>query len=327
LLKEGTLLPANLKDWLFAPHEAFDMVLFINAISDNPFYNQHYLDVKQNWEPKLGKQGLKLVNEVCSKISMSKLCSEISTFEVRTLDDIIVVLHNFSKQSHEKNLISENLKLLNDCFQMLKQAGLQIAWNQRVKPYLLDIAEQYQMVMSTAYPLNKMKETVASFLGDKQPLCSTVYFTTYIKPIAFQLPNGAMVMHAGPHGYMQLPKHLARLCLHESIHGFTGSMQSQQQQDELRKSNVKFDKQYQELITKYHCGPEEYFVIGAEAYLSEKLMLRTHEDCIGYLNSQNGGMPLSLVIYERLRETNPDSKTEWDGYGKWLENELLTLKL
>lgn len=314
-------------NWLFAPHEAFDMVLFLNAILDNAFYSQHYFDVRQNWESKLGVQGLKLVNDVCNKISMSNLCANLSQFEVRTLDEIIQVLQDFPKHKNWENVIEDNLNLLSDCFYMLKQAGLQTAWNQRAKPYLLDTAEQYQMVMDSVYPLNKMEEVLSSFLAAKQPLCSTVYFATYIKPIAFQLPNGAMVMHAGPHGYMQLPKQLAQLCLHESLHGFPGSRQAQLLQNDLKKSNVEFDKQYQELLSKYHSGPEEYFVVGAEAYLSEKLMLRNHEESIRYLKSQNGGMPLSMAIYERLRETNPDSKTGWHGYGKWLENVLFTLKL
>lgn len=101
--------------------------------------------------------------------------------------------------------------------------------------------------------------------------------------LAFKLTKGSMVMHAGPQGYMQLPRHLAQLCLHESLHGFSGSEETQLRQDELRKENTTFNTAYNTLITTYHCGPEEYFVVGAEAYLSEKLMLITHEGCIDYL--------------------------------------------
>ncbi|MCQ6560654.1 hypothetical protein NNL21_18360 [Paenibacillus mendelii] len=171
--------------------------------------------------------------------------------------------------------------------------------------------------------MGRIDEALSHFLGSRPHVCSTVYLATYIKPIAFQLPNGAMVMHAGPHGYMRLPKHMLQLCLHESLHGFPGSEQAQQLQDELRTSHLEFAKQYKDLLTIYHSGPEEYFVVGAEAYLSVMLQLRTHEECIQYLNSLNGGMPLSLAIYERLRKTNPDSKPAWDGYGQWLRKELL----
>ncbi|NIK75521.1 hypothetical protein FHS15_000621 [Paenibacillus castaneae] len=314
-------------NYLFAPHEAYDMILFLNAVSDNSFYNQHYLDVRQSWEPRLGDQGLKLINEVCSKMSMSYLCTYLSAYGVKTLDDIITVLQNYSIHAKDDHLIADHWQLLSDCFQILKEAGLPIAWNQRVKPYLQDIAEQYEMIMEKVYPLHKLERTLTIFLAAEHPICSTVYFAAYIKPIAFQLPNGAMVMHAGPHGYMHLPKHVFRLCLHESLHGFPGSGQALKQQDELLKSNKQFKQQYDELIVNYHSGPEEYIVVGAEAYLSEKLMLRTQEDCISYLKSQNGGMPLSLAIYERLRETNPENGYNWCGYGKWLEKELLTLKM
>jgi len=316
-------LPGN---WSFAPHEAFDMILFINAISDNPFYNEHYLDVRQNWLPKLG-QDFKILNEICEKISMSNLCSILSMYDVKTIDDITIVLQDYAKHENGASVISDNLEILSEGFRILKQAEVQVTWNQRVKPYLSNISEQYQMVMGSVFPLEQIDATISSFLAAEQPLCSTVYFATYIKPIAFKLTKGAMVMHAGPHGYMQLPRRLAQLCLHESLHGFSGSSQAQLRQDELRKSNERFNTEYNTLITTYHSGPEEYFVVGAEAYLSEKLMLRTRDDCIEYLKNQNGGMRLSFAIYERLKETNPENNDAWEGYGKWLEAELLSLKI
>lgn len=112
------------------------MVLFMNAISDNPFYNEHYSDVRLNWGPKLGAQGLHLIHEVSRAMSMSRLCSDLSLYEVRTLDDILSLLEDVPKRSNGEHHIVEHAELLADCFRMLKHAGLPAAWNQRVQPYL-----------------------------------------------------------------------------------------------------------------------------------------------------------------------------------------------
>lgn len=302
------------------------MILVLNALSDDPFYNQHYLDVREKWAAKLGENGASLIPQVRSVISMSKLCSELSRTEVMTLDDLIRFFEDAT------NLYGSNLQILlphrevfYECFKMLKNLGLDQTWGGRVKPYLEDLAKQYRHVMTKSYPLEEMRRKINLFLGAPQPICSRVFLAAYIKPIAFQLPNGGMVMHPGPHGYMHLPKQLACLCLHESLHGFPDSALAQERQDERRKTNNEFEKQYQELIAKYNSGPEEYFVVGAEAYLSYQLKIRSHEDCVEYLKTQNNGMPLSFAIYEELRNTNPDQDTSWVGYGLWLHKQLLRL--
>jgi hypothetical protein len=317
------LTPAS---WHFEPNEAFDLILFLNAVSNDPFYNQYYSDVKEKWVAKLGESGASLIHEVRSIISMSKLCSELSRLKIKTLDDIIRFFED-ATSVHKSNLhtLLPHREVFFQCFQLLKVIELDKTWESKVKPYLQDLAQQYHYVMTNAYPLDEMEKEVHMFLGTPQLICSTVFFATYIKPIAFQLPNGAMVMHPGPHGYMQLPKQLAKLCLHESLHGFPDSALAQERQDELKRSNVEFEKEYQELITKYRSGPEEYFVVGAEAYLSEKLNLRTYEECIVYLCSQNGEMPLSLAIYERLRNTSPEQESNWRGYGQLLHGQLMNL--
>lgn len=312
--------------WNFEPNEAFDMILFLNSVSNDPFYNQHYSDVREKWVAKLGESGAALINEVRSVISMSKLCSELSRLEIKTLDDIIHFFKDAtSVQKSSLHTLLPHREVFLQCFQLLKVVELDKTWESRVKPYLQDLTQQYHNVMTKVYPLDEMEKEVITFLGAPQPICSKVFFATYIKPIAFQMPNGAMVMHPEPHGCIKLPKDLAQLCLHESLHGFPNSVLAQERQDELRRLNIEFAKQYQELITKYHSSSEEYFVVGAEAYLSLKLNIRTHEECTEYLCSQNGGMPLSLAIYERLRKTAPEQEAKWRGYGQWLHDQLMNL--
>lgn len=302
------------------------MILILNAISNDPFYNQHYLDVREKWAAKIGESGSSLISHVRSVISMSKLCSELSRIEIMTLNDVISFFED-ATNLHQSSLqiLLPHREVFHECFKMLKNLGLDQTWGGRAKPYLEGLAKQYRHVMNQSYPLEEMRREINLFLGAPRSICSKVFFATYIKPIAFQLPNGGMVMHPGPHGYMYLPKQLACLCLHESLHCFPNSALAQERQDELLKTNNEFKKQYQELIAKYNSGPEEYFVVGAEAYLSLKLNIRTHEECIEYLKTQNNGMPLSFAIYEELRNTNPDQETSWLGYGRWLHKQLLRL--
>lgn len=47
--------------WSFRTNEAYDMILFLNAISDYDFYSQYYSDVRANWIPKIGSDGLALI--------------------------------------------------------------------------------------------------------------------------------------------------------------------------------------------------------------------------------------------------------------------------
>jgi hypothetical protein len=61
-------------------------------------------------------------------------------------------------------------------------------------------------------------------------------------------------------------------------------------------------------------------VVGAEAYLTEILNLRSHEECKEYLKNQNNGMQFSLEIYKKLRKEKPEQQLNWKGYGNWLTN-------
>ncbi|WP_308635716.1 hypothetical protein [Paenibacillus silvisoli] len=314
-------------NWQFEPNEAFDMILFLNAMSDDPFYNQHYADVREKWGAKLGESGAARIQRVRSMISMSELCSEVSRLDIKTLDEMIGLFSNAGESS--LMILGATLHAKREtffqCFRLLKEIELDQTWESRIKPYLLEMAQRYHLAINSEYSLSEIENEIRTFLGAPHLICSKVYLSTYIKPIAFRLPDGAMVMHPAPNGQLQLPRHFAQLWLHESLHGFPDSEIAQNRQNELRKTNAPFEQRYEELMSTYNSGPEEYFVVGAEAYLSSKLNIRTHEECMDYLARQNGGMPLSLAIYKRLRETNPEQDSNWSGYGKWLDEQLMSL--
>lgn len=298
------------------------MALLLNALSNDPFYNRHYADVREKWAAKLEESGASLIAQARSVISMSTLCSEFSRMKIMNLDEIIRFFADAANLQSNLQELLPHREVFHACFKMLKSFELDKTWESRVKPYLEGEAEHYRQVMNKTYPLEEMERAINRFLGAPRPICSRIYLAAYIKPIAFQLPNGGMAMHPRPRGDMYLPKQLACLVLHESLHGFPDSMLAQERQSELQKANHAFEEHDQAWIAKYNSGPEEYFVVGAEAYLSLKLQLRTHEACVEYLETQNEGMPVSYAIYEALRDAGPEQANGWSGYGQWLHKHI-----
>lgn len=321
-------------EWSIQPNEAFDMILFLNAISNNDFYRRHYQGVREQYGLRFGDEGLKLIDRVATTFSMSGLCKLLSYFDVNSLDDIIYCLQNFDQlitsidveEKYIKQLADHLLEmkaLLLDCFVLLKESNIDENWRLNIKPHIQNVAEQLNGAMSTLIPYNNLRTTLSSFLGTDLPAISyQVYLATYIKPITFQLSIQGMVTHQGPPGYMPLPKQIACLCIHETIHGFPGSELAQIEQEKLRLKSDSFNDSYLEIINNWQSGPEEFFVVGAEAYLTEILNLRSRDECIHYLETQNNGMPLSMKIYQKLRKEKSEQNSNWMGFGKWLSNAL-----
>jgi hypothetical protein len=329
------------KDWAIQPNEAFDMILLLNAVSQNDFYRRHYQGVREHYVTKLGERGMNLVDQAVNCLSMSALCKLLSYLKVNTINDIIHCLRNFEytyttiklnldannledghmKQSLDNLAINKGLFL--ECFDSIQQAKIDENWRNNIQPHIHNVAGQLSKTISVLYPYHQIRSMLSSFLGyhlSSRPY--QVYLATYIKPIAFQLSKQAMVTHQGPPGYMPLPKEIACLCIHETIHRFPGSELAQIEQEKLRMKNETFNRKFLELINHWQSGPEEFFVVGAEAYLTETLKIRTHEECLQYLKNQNNGMPFSLEIYKKLREERPDHRIDWLGYGDWLTNTM-----
>ncbi|MCL6442204.1 MAG: hypothetical protein K6T83_01850 [Alicyclobacillus sp.] len=339
--------------WIFQPCEAYDAVVFCNAMSTTEHYARHYPGLRSEWSSRLGEAGLRQVDDVHQSISMSRLCYWLEYLKPNTLDDLLSLFttglqdaqttirspesttspestasleNTASLESTASRAVSdaienllahrENLLAL---FRRLKLAGFDTHWREWILPALEDSARRL-LQNASKHDLSQVRSTLQQFVGvpDIQ-LTTHVYITYYTKPIAFQLPGGAMVCNAD---HLPTPETVLRLAIHESIHGFPGSQEAQREQDKLRRNNPLFDAHYHTLMDKFHSGPEEYFVVGAEAYLTERLRLRTSEECSAYLLHQNGGMPFALEIYKLLRETTPDNEPTWRGYGAWLTEQM-----
>lgn len=329
---------AAVYDWSFKPSEAFDAIVFTNATSTVDYYASHYPGLREQWAPRLGAHVLEAIaNRKCSASTLSMLLHYVG---VTTLDDVIRSFDDFPSTRSRieqairddpttaewlKNEFFRQLKILRDecdttreVFVSIKKAGFSEHWQVDILPQLQLAAEEASVRMG-AFPLEPVAERIARFIGqERAPAGTAIYLTEYARPIAFRLPGGGMV--AGP-GALPNPQWLVQLCVHETIHGFPGATEAIAEQQKLR-ADPKFDSQYVEFIEKYRSGPEEFFVIGAEAYLAVELGLTTHEKCIEYLDRKVGGVDFVKLLYLRLRECKPDYLPDWQGYGPWVTEEL-----
>jgi hypothetical protein len=187
-------------------------------------------------------------------------------------------------------------------------------------------------------PDNGVDQTLSRFLGIERKPVRRVVLLYYASPISFTLPGAVMASECPrPSGIValvsglpwlggavslaaarEMARRFALIALHESLHGFPRNADAVDLQDTLLARNPALAREYAALRTHWHEGPEEYFVVAAEAYLSEELGMRDHRQAVDYLKTQNGGMTLSMTIYDVLRSQRPDSQPQWKGYGDWL---------
>ncbi|MFC6331985.1 hypothetical protein ACFP56_05065 [Paenibacillus septentrionalis] len=322
--------------WNVKSSEALDMTFFINAISNDEFYNIHYYDVRSRWLNILSNDEYIRVIKIREILSISSLCTVYNAFKMNTIEDIIQFLSlvdknvptidniaNVNRVINLTDIICNNRQILLEGFQIILKHEIHFLWRQKIKPQIDIVAEEYMSILNKLYPLHSLQLLVSHFLGES-PLSDnySIYMCTYIKPIAVQLSKSSMAIHQGSPGYMPLLSSFLNIFVHESIHGFQGSQDAQAEQDIILEKNILFKNKYTELLEKWKSGSEENFVTGAEAYLTEVLGLRSYEQCINYLRSQNGGMRFAEEIYLKLREEKPDKQSTWKGYGYWLVNAL-----
>jgi len=328
--------------WKVEPNEALDLTFFVNAISPDEFYNAHYQDVQIRWLQILSESEYSRITKITQILPVSALATVFSTFNVNTLEDIIEFLTHMD-ESYQANVRGTDYSRIEgwfkilcnhrddvvDSFHIIQQHNIHLRWRESIQPQIKMVTEQYTHILSELYSLQSFQLLISKFLGEPEVESDySIYMCTYIKPIAVQLSQNAMAVHQGPPGYMPLLSNLLSVIVHESLHGFKGTDEAQREQNIYLEKYPPLMKKYEEMITTWKSGPEEFFVIAAETYITEKLGIRSYAQCINYLRSQNGGMPFSEAIYIKLRNEKPETKPEWNGYGDWLvhvmrNNELI----
>ncbi len=331
-------------------NEALDALVLVNAISHDPHYSSRYPGLRSTWTDRLGSEGMAKADALFSAVSMSGTARLLYTLRPETLDDLDTAFQEFEKSRAviESSLVArgggteyerQDLAALGkyrnqflDYFQALRKAGYLQIWERECKPSMENQADELRMGLAEL-PNADTERVLTRFLGCARAPTHHVILLYYASPIAFQLPDGVMASEASESGLSsRIPwlgnafrpgarekaRRFGSVALHESLHNIPRSTEVTAMQDAAIAGRPALAHEYAVLRDKWHAGPEEYAVVGAEAYLSEVLGLRSRDEAAKYIAAENGGMTLSMTIYRRLSATRPDTRLDWPGYSEWL---------
>lgn len=302
-------------NWSFTPSEGIDALVFCNAVSRQPHYAGRYPGLREEWAERLGAEALRIIDEGMG-VAMSGLAAAMAVVGAETLDDVLHALAHWDTlrppPAAAAGLRAQDAATV---LRRLREAGFSTHWRAERLP-VLEAGARALRERAATQPLDEIQRVLSTFLRtDRAPAGTSVRLAWYIRPIAFQLPRGGMAAH--PDDVPSVAA-LAQICLHESLHGFPGADAALAAQSALMTRVPEFARYHDAFVQRWRSGAEEHLVTGAEAYLSERLMLRTRAECLAYLTRQNGGMPFAWSVYERLRETGDWSDGDrWPGFGAW----------
>jgi hypothetical protein len=345
--------------WVVESNQALDALMFVNAISGDDLYAPYYPGLRAAWADRLGRAGVANADRLFRTVSMSGASRLLYRLRPRTLADLrsafsafedthARILAGLTESSGGTEYERQDLEALVRCREQmagylaaLDRAGFARDWNEQRRPAL------QSRIAALRDELNRLPdadtaETLSRFLGRRTVPTRHVVLLAYASPIAFQLPAGVMASEARAPGRVstllsgipwlgpardradarEQARRFANLALHESLHGFPGNAEAIAGQEALLARSPALVREYEGLRTRWHEGPEEYAVVAAEAYLSVALGLRDPREASEYIRRQNGGMTLSIVIYDVLRQSNPDRQRGWPGYSAWLVNAM-----
>ena len=344
--------------WTVQPSEAFDALMLVNAISKDSLYSRHYPGLRASWARRLGPE-IANADAIFQTVSMSGAVRLLYALKPQGLGDLVAAFSQYdetharmeqalSAQGGANEYERQDLQGLGqhrqqflEYLRALHRAGYPQDWEKACKPVIEKQA--MDLIASLAeLPDADTARTLARFLGCPRTPVRGIILLYYASPIAFQLPDGFMASEAGePAGFnafvtripglgrvashtwtMEKARRFAAVALHESLHKFPRSADAIALQDALIAKNPALAREYTALKSQWHEGPEEYSVVAAEAYLSETLGIRSHNEAGTYVKNQNGGMTFSTTIFKILESQKPDTNAQWTGYGDWLVTEM-----
>lgn len=194
---------------------------------------------------------------------------------------------------------------------VLKKAEFEQLWRERVRP-----AEQAQIErLRTAFKdtdISGMLGLISDMKGTSLESVS-VCISLLSYPVAFSLCEGQFLdtVHEDDEEYLQ--SGFLSLIAHELMHGFASS-ELVEQYLTFMESNRYLRATHHALLTEWHSGDEEEFVMAAEYYILCRCGILTEEQIVQRnADRYNGCVPLSLYIFRHLVKEQPAA-----GYDGWL---------
>jgi hypothetical protein len=273
--------------------------------------------LRAKWAGRLGAEGIRTADEFFQTTSMSGTAELCWTPKTDRLDSLIAILSDYPTARlrieaaistgdgdrgdylrRELSPLDQRHELFRRYLKALRNAGFQEEWNsERLR------ASPEQI------PAAPISAAVARLLGYPSKPAFGVFLLHYCKPIAFQLPNGFMASEPiAPGGAgallgsiplldklisggvrLRQAKRFPAISVHESLHGFRGSPKAVPLLERVLTSGPELGREYSDLIHKWSSGPEEYFVVAGEVYLSETPASETTMSASATWLRRNGG--------------------------------------
>ncbi|MBM4169728.1 MAG: hypothetical protein FJ215_11345 [Ignavibacteria bacterium] len=309
-------------EWRISPSLKYDAFYFINAISKQDFYNRMYPRDALLWRGRLGEQTINSINTIIDSIGSvgfkaSYLFTHIPVF---SLDDLIHALRDTAilrDRIQSASLLSKDFRYeasINDLNRILPHSARLITifskmrderweddWKAITHRLNADIARKRREL--TKHSPASLRTEALRFLGidaRQKDSSSTVYYVYYAFPNAFKLPYNMMATWS-----IEEPQYFFSAYLHEMLHLFSiYAPEFIELHNHLLKHSPAFSQQRNILVKQLYASDDEFYVLAAEAFLSIKVGIRTHQQAVDYLKSANGGTVVySLLIYDHLQKS------------------------
>ena len=324
------------KSWEILPSLKCDAFSFLNAMSYEKMYNYMYPREMEIWKGRLGKEFSDSVNAILDTTGgLGFKASYLITYlQIENLDDIINYLSDSSgfanktvyclKKYNDFRMIS-SVKDLNTIlsqrgkliyiFRKMQSAGWEDDWKSVSKRLQADISLKEPLFAK--YSPGYLCSLVDDFLKikiEQNDSSSRVYYLYYAYPNGFKMPFNMMATWS-----IENPKYFCSVYMHERLHTFSIYKDGMEKYHDNLVLNSKSFSKHREIMTKQlYESDEEFYILAAEAYLSEKAGLRTKQEAIDYLKTADGGTAIySLLIYNYLDKYFDSSKMS---YGSFLKN-------
>jgi len=326
---------SSTNEWHISPCLKYDAFYFMNAISKVDFYNRMYPRDREIWQGRLGTATITTINTIVDSVGGGfKPCYLFTYVPAFSLDDLIhafqdtanlreriltSVLMNkdprYEASINDLNRILPLSALFISVFQKMKDAGWENDWKAIRCRLNADIHRK--KVEFAKYSPAFLKAQVAQFLGmdvQKKDSSSTVYYVYYAFPNAFKLPYNMMATWN-----IEEPTYFFSGYLHEMLHLFS-IYQSElvELHNGLVRNSAELSRDREVLTKQLYESDDEFYILAAEAYLSVKLGIRTHQEAVDYLKSADGGTVVySLLIYNYLQKSFDNQR---HSFGSFLKN-------
>ncbi|MBU2447106.1 MAG: hypothetical protein KJ666_16255 [Bacteroidetes bacterium] len=319
--------------WNIKTSLKYDALCFIDAVSDNEWYNKFYPREKLIWQNRLGKDVVDTMNAIVdSNVVNFKFCYVFTFVEANSIDDIITFLKNedlLKKTVSEKSLAINDMRhiatmkdvdrilLVKDklifVLNKMKEKGWEEDWKFLSFRMQKDIALKQKELKK--YSPEILKKEVDKFIGipPKEDSSSTVYYIYYAYPNGFKLPYNMMGSWS-----IEETDYFVLGHIHELLHSFSIFKPDYiKLHDNLVNKSKKLFEQEDILLHQMYSSKDEFYIVAAECYISVKLGLRTDQGAIEYLKSTNGGsMKYSLLLYNYLKKHFSESKKSFGDFLK-----------